>query len=199
MFHRAPFAILGAIVLLFGSLPTVYGSFFETEMSRIRKDAADSYLTRVMSRPNMSTLPSGLLFSLERRGHGDVAPGPEDICEMHYHVRYRWPGTYENTREAPYPVHRSPSQLPLAGMQEAMQYMREGDRWEMVVPYSLAFGEKGLPDRKVPSWVNFRVDMDVYKCVSARGRTSQEIDGVLGPLLKGGVPAKTEEVRYNEL
>ena len=39
----------------------------------------------------------------------------------------------------------------IKGWTEAMQLMREGDKWELVVPSSLAYGERGAGGSIGPS------------------------------------------------
>ncbi|CAG9572801.1 putative peptidyl-prolyl cis-trans isomerase,macrophage infectivity potentiator precursor [Leishmania major strain Friedlin] len=191
-------AAAATLLLLALCVVSVEASYWSEEVNRVRTYAAVNYLERIAKQPNVSALPSGLLFTIERRGFGDRAPAAEDKCEMHYTIHYRFPGIVENTRHHPYPVRRSPSQL-IPGMAEAMQLMREGDRWYLHVPYQLGYGKEGCKEKKVPSLSNLRVEMELYKCESASGKTSAEIDAYLAKYMKTRIPEKAAPVDYTDL
>ncbi|CBZ25768.1 putative peptidyl-prolyl cis-trans isomerase, macrophage infectivity potentiator precursor [Leishmania mexicana MHOM/GT/2001/U1103] len=195
-------SVLGAaatlLLLLTLCVVSVEASYWSDEVNRVRTYAAVNYMERIAKQPNVSTLPSGLLFTIERRGFGDRAPAAEDKCEMHYTIRHRYPSILEDTRHHPYPVRRSPSQL-MPGMAEAMQLMREGDRWYLYVPYQLAYGKEGCKEKNVPSLSNLRVEIELYKCESASGKTSAEIDAYLAKYMKTPIPEKTAPVDYTDL
>ncbi|KAK7199032.1 peptidyl-prolyl cis-trans isomerase, macrophage infectivity potentiator precursor [Novymonas esmeraldas] len=190
--------VLAVAVVLALHAVRVEASYWSDEVNRVRTYTAANYMERMAKKPNVSSLPSGLLFTVERRGSGDRAPAADDKCEMHYTIHNRFPNILENTREHPYPVRRSPSQL-IAGMAEAMQLMREGDRWYLYVPYQLAYGVEGNKEKKVAGLSNLRVEMELYRCASPSGKTSAEIDDYLSPLMKSPMPAKTAPIDYNDL
>lgn len=193
---RRGLTVLAALLLLL--VVRVEASYWSDEVNRVRTQATKMYMERMAQQPNVSALPSGLLFTVEHRGFGDRAPAANDKCELHYTIHHRHPGVIESTRDYPYPVRRAPSQL-IAGMGEALQHMREGDRWFLYVPYQLAYGMEGRKEKRVASMANLRVEMEVYKCPNASGKTSEEIDAYLAPYMKTPMPAKTEFVDYMDL
>lgn len=198
------FAVLPTLVaavtllLLLASAVSVEASYWSDEVTRVRTYAAQHYMDRTAKSANVSALPSGLLVTVLARGSGDRAPAANDVCDVHYTIHHRFPGIIEDTRDKPYPVRRSPSQL-LPGMAEAMQLMREGDRWFLYVPSKLAYGTEGWKERRVAGLANVRVDLAVYKCDNPQGKTSGEIDAYLAPYLKTPMPAKAEPVDYADL
>ncbi|KPA82848.1 putative peptidyl-prolyl cis-trans isomerase macrophage infectivity potentiator precursor [Leptomonas pyrrhocoris] len=193
-----PTALVAALLLLLASAVSVQASYWSDEVTRVRTYAAQHYMDRTAKDPNVSALPSGLLVTILRRGAGDRAPAAEDVCEVHYTIHHRFPGIVDDTRDKPYPVRRSPSQL-LLGMAEAMQLMREGDRWFLYVPSKLAYGTEGWKERRVAGLANVRVDLEVLKCENPRGKTSEEIDAYLAPFLKTPMPAKSMPINYADL
>ncbi|KAG5507061.1 hypothetical protein JKF63_05807 [Porcisia hertigi] len=186
------------LLLITFCVESVEASYWSDEVNRVRTQTASYYMKRMEQQPNVSALPSGLLFTIQRRGFGDRAPGAEDKCELHYTIYRRYPGIVENTHDYPYPVRRSPSQL-IPGMSEAMRLMREGDRWHLYVPYQLAYGKVGNKEKKVAGLANLRVEMELYKCESASGKTSIEIDAYLAKYMKTPMPEKTPRVDYTDL
>ena len=87
---------------------------------------------------NMITTESGLQYEVLVEGTG-ATPGPADTVSAHYH------GTFEDGRVFDSSVERGePIDLPvngvIAGWQEALQMMKEGDKWRLVGPPELGYG-----------------------------------------------------------
>ena len=90
----------------------------------------------------MITTDSGLQYEVLNKGTG-ATPGPTDTVSAHYH------GTFEDGRVFDSSVERgAPIDLPINGVilgwQEALQMMKEGDKWRLIVPPNLAYGEEGV-------------------------------------------------------
>ncbi|KPI83613.1 putative peptidyl-prolyl cis-trans isomerase macrophage infectivity potentiator precursor [Leptomonas seymouri] len=190
MARSAVLTVLVATLLLLASTISVQASYWSDEVTRVRTYSAQHYMDRTSKSPNVSALPSGMLVTVLGRGSGDRAPAANDVCEIHYTIHHRYPGIVDSTRNRPYPVRRSPSQL-IPGMAEAMQLMREGDHWFLYVPSELAYGTKGWKERRVAGLSIVRVDLEVFKCESPHGKTSEEIDAYLAPYLKTPMPPKS--------
>lgn len=166
--------------------------YFERHMDDVRHVAADKYLARQRKLPNASVLPSGLIFSILKRGTGDRAPALDEVCEMHYHGQYRFFETFIDTHENSYPDRKAPADF-IPGIAEALQLMREGDTWNLIVPYTLAYGVEGNKEMNMPSFVNLRYKVELLRCPDGpRGLTSEEIDAFLAPHLKTPMPKKEE-------
>lgn len=182
-----------------GNLVSAQG-FFDREMDRVRSYAAANYMQRIAQRHNVSSLPSGVLFTVAKRGHGTRAPAADDECEMHFTEKFRFDkkGVRETSRGRPYPVRRSPASF-VPGAAEALQLMREGDRWHIYVPFERAYGRDGDETRGVPSLSNMRYDLELFKCPGARGRTSEEIDAYLKPIMKIPMPAPSDAIESADL
>ena len=91
---------------------------------------------------DMTTTDSGLQYEVLVAG-GGATPGPTDTVSAHYH------GTLEDGRVFDSSVERGePIDLPvngvIAGWQEALQIMKEGDKWRLVVPPELGYGAAGV-------------------------------------------------------
>ena len=91
---------------------------------------------------DITTTDSGLQYEVLVTG-GGATPGPTDTVSAHYH------GTFEDGRVFDSSVERGePIDLPvngvIAGWQEALQIMKEGDKWRLVVPPELGYGAAGV-------------------------------------------------------
>ena len=85
---------------------------------------------------------SGLRYEILESGDG-ATPGPTDLVTAHYH------GTFKDGRVFDSSVDRNePIQLPvngvIAGWTEALQMMKEGDKWRLTVPPELGYGAAGV-------------------------------------------------------
>ncbi|EPY30271.1 peptidylprolyl isomerase [Strigomonas culicis] len=173
-------------------------SYWQSEVRRVQNYTAELYMAKISTMDNVSTLPSGLRLTVVKRGHGDVAPAEDDLCEVHYTLYYHYESIIEDTRRRARPVKRRPSDL-VPGMKEAMELMREGDRFFLHLPYYLAYGTDSSKDGKVKPYTNLRCDLEVVKCESPKGKTSEEIEDFLKPHLKLPMPPKTAPVNDDDL
>lgn len=105
------------------------------------------FLAANAKKEGVVALPSGLQYQVLAEGSGKT-PGPNDIVTAHYR------GTTLDGAVF-YDSHRGEGQpdsfhvgAVIPGMGEALQRMREGDKWRLFVPADLAYGERGpLADR----------------------------------------------------
>ena len=100
---------------------------------------------------------SGLQSEILESGSG-ATPGPTDTVSAHYH------GTFEDGRVFDSSVERGePIDLPvngvIAGWTEALQMMKEGDKWCLTVPPELGYGEDGVGPIPGNSTLVFEVEL----------------------------------------
>merc|ERR1719453_247788 len=58
----------------------------------------------------------------------------------------------------------APNQV-IRGWTEAMQYMVEGDKWKLHIPYDLAYGARGRPPR-IPGHSVLVFDIEIHEVLS---------------------------------
>jgi len=85
---------------------------------------------------------TGLQYEILESGEG-ATPGPTDTVTAHYH------GTFEDGRVFDSSVERGePIDLPVNGVipgwVEALQMMKEGDKWRLRIPPELGYGSQGV-------------------------------------------------------
>jgi FKBP-type peptidyl-prolyl cis-trans isomerase FklB len=105
------------------------------------------FLAANAKKEGVVALPSGLQYQVLAKGSGKT-PGPNDTVTVHYR------GTtldgavfYDSHRGEGQPASFHVGAV-IPGMGEALQRMREGDKWRLFVPADLAYGERGpLADR----------------------------------------------------
>merc|ERR1719199_403429 len=101
------------------------------------------YLRAKSKEDGVVVMPSGLMYRvLESGKEGATQPGVHDPCECHYKGKLIDGTVFDSSYERGRPATFAPDQV-IKGWTEAMQLMREGDKWELYIPSELAYGEAG--------------------------------------------------------
>ena len=113
--------------------------FIEQELSQ--DDPGQAYLYINAQNPGVKVMPSGLQFEIIESGEGRSPLATSNVV-THYH------GTFVNGDVFDSSVNRgAPAEFPvnrvIAGWTEALQMMKEGDKWRLVLPPEIAYGERG--------------------------------------------------------
>jgi FKBP-type peptidyl-prolyl cis-trans isomerase len=107
-----------------------------------------SFLAANKAKKGVTTTESGLQYEVIKEGTG-ASPKKTDVVRVHYH------GTLIDGKVFDSSVQRKePAEFPvgrvIAGWTEALQKMKVGDKWKIVIPSNLAYGEKGTPGGPIP-------------------------------------------------
>lgn len=124
-------------------------------------DGQAAYLAWNARRPGWTTTESGLQYRrLGRAAAGEVRPTRADRVRVHYQ------GTFIDGREFDSSWTRGePAMFPVAGVvpgfSEALQLMRPGETFEIVIPADLAYGDKWRGGDRIPpnSALRFRLHL----------------------------------------
>ena len=104
---------------------------------------AEEYLTKNAKQEGVVTLDSGLQYKVLASGAG-ASPKAESKVEVHYRGTLidgtEFDSSYKRGEPASFPVNGV-----IAGWTEALQLMKEGDKWQLAIPPQLAYGERGAP------------------------------------------------------
>jgi FKBP-type peptidyl-prolyl cis-trans isomerase FklB len=105
------------------------------------KEEGDAFMAQNKTRPGVVTLPSGLQYRVLRAGNGPSPKGSDTVA-----VNYK--GSLLNGTEFDSSYKRgTPATFRVDGVipgwTEALQLMKVGDKWELVIPSSLAYGPSG--------------------------------------------------------
>ncbi|MCK5913329.1 MAG: FKBP-type peptidyl-prolyl cis-trans isomerase, partial [Desulfuromusa sp.] len=95
------------------------------------------------------TLESGLQYKVIKAGEG-ASPTAESQVQVHYSGKLldgtEFDSSYKRGEPATFPVNQV-----IAGWTEALQLMKEGDKWQVVIPSELAYAERGAPPTIPPN------------------------------------------------
>ncbi|EEF58836.1 FKBP-type peptidyl-prolyl cis-trans isomerase N-terminal domain-containing protein [Pedosphaera parvula] len=113
------------------------------QQSKKNKAASEDFLAKNAKEKGVKVMPDGLQYKVLEAGNGEK-PTTNDLII----VKYR--GTYVNGTVFDYKEHfLTRSDAGTMGMQEALQQMRVGSKWQIFVPSDLAFGHKGEQALKI--------------------------------------------------
>jgi FKBP-type peptidyl-prolyl cis-trans isomerase FklB len=124
------------------------------------KNAAEgkAFLAENAKKPGFKTLPSGLQYKVITEGKGD-APKATDTVSTNYKGTLingtEFDSSYKRGQPAKFPVNGV-----IKGWTEALQLMKPGAKWALVVPADLAYGDRGAGDAIGPnSTLQFEVEL----------------------------------------
>ncbi len=91
----------------------------------------------------VSQTESGLQYSVVTSGEASApSPGPDDTVVVHYRGTFLDGTEFDSSYSRGVPATFSLNGI-IPGWQEALQLMRAGDKWNVVIPPELAYGPRG--------------------------------------------------------
>lgn len=110
-------------------------------VGEINQQEGEAFLAENKNREGVVALPSGLQYQILNQGTGK-SPSKTDSVTTHYHGTLIdgtvFDSSYERGEPATFPVNGV-----IAGWTEALQKMKEGDKWRLFIPSNLAYGTRG--------------------------------------------------------
>lgn len=113
------------------------------------KKSAD-YLSHNATLPGVVQLPSGIQYSVIKKGDGAVSPGIDSLVTVNYRGMLIDGTEFDSTWAHGAPVTFTVDKV-IRGWQYVIPRMHVGDRWKVVIPPSLAYGEHGALPRIGPN------------------------------------------------
>ena len=124
------------------------------------KNAAEgkAFLAENAKKPGVKTLPSGLQYKVITEGKGE-SPKATDTVSTNYKGTLlngtEFDSSYKRGQPAKFPVNGV-----IKGWTEALQLMKPGAKWALVVPADLAYGDRGAGDAIGPNaTLQFEVEL----------------------------------------
>lgn len=114
----------------------------------LNEQANAAFLAANAKKPGVITTASGLQYRIVQNGFGK-RPTSFDTVTVNYKGQLIDGAVFDSTEPglpANFPVNRV-----IPGWTEALQLMREGDRWQLVIPANLAYGARGQGTAVPPS------------------------------------------------
>jgi FKBP-type peptidyl-prolyl cis-trans isomerase FklB len=120
--------------------------------------AGEAFLAENSAKEGVTALPSGLQYKVITAGEGK-SPQKSDKVTVNYRGTLidgtEFDSSYSRNKPATFGVGQV-----IPGWTEALQLMKEGDKWEIVIPSKLAYGERGAGAKIPPnSTLIFEVEL----------------------------------------
>lgn len=114
-----------------------------TEAAQSNLARGEKFLAENRGKEGVQETKSGLQYRVVKAGEGAV-PGPEDTVRCHYEGTLTsgevFDSSYKRGQPAEFPVGGV-----IEGWTEALQMMKVGSKWEVVLPAKIAYGMRGAP------------------------------------------------------
>eukprot|EP00457_Paulinella_chromatophora_P004829 gb/GEZN01004842.1/.p1 GENE.gb/GEZN01004842.1/~~gb/GEZN01004842.1/.p1 ORF type:complete len:597 (+),score=97.85 gb/GEZN01004842.1/:49-1839(+) len=126
------------------------------------KAEGQKYLEAHNKEEGVITLPSGLQYKVLRSGPEDGrSPGLSSPTLCDYEGRLINGKVFDSSYKRGEPLTCAPKQV-IKGWTEAMQLMKEGDKWELTIPPELGYGERGA-GAKIPGGAVLIFELEMIK------------------------------------
>jgi FKBP-type peptidyl-prolyl cis-trans isomerase FklB len=120
--------------------------------------AGEAFLAENSGKEGVTTLPSGLQYKVITAGEGK-SPQKSDKVTVHYRGTLTDGSEFDSSYSRNKPASFGVGQV-IPGWTEALQLMKEGDKWEIYLPSKLAYGERGAGAKIPPnSTLVFEVEL----------------------------------------
>lgn len=122
--------------------------FRQIAADNARKSAA--YMAKNAKQAGVVQLPSGIQYSVLSKGSGSVHPSVTSTVVVNYRGMLIDGTEFDSTWAHGAPVSFAVDKV-ISGWQDVIPRMRVGDRWRVVIPPQLAYGERGALPRIGPN------------------------------------------------
>lgn len=106
------------------------------------KAEGEAFLEKNKSAEGVTVLPSGLQYKVLAKGEGK-SPKATDTVTVHYKGTLidgtEFDSSYKRNEPTSFPVNAV-----IRGWTEALQLMKEGDKWMLYIPANLAYGDRAV-------------------------------------------------------
>lgn len=109
-------------------------------------EAGKKFLDENKKKPGVITTPSGLQYTVLKEGKGE-SPKATDVVSVFYKGTLINGTPFDATDKEPvsFPVNRV-----IPGWTEALQLMKVGSKFQLAIPYNIAYGERGAGQQIQP-------------------------------------------------
>lgn len=123
-----------------------------------------TFLDNNAEREGVVVTESGLQYRIIEEGDG-ASPTKDDQVTVHYTGRFVdgtvFDSSYEREKPATFPAGGL-----IAGWVEALPMMQVGDKWELVIPASLGYGDRGAGE-VIPGGATLIFEMELLDVIKA--------------------------------
>ena len=120
-------------------------------MQKANKKAGEDFLAKNKAKKGVTVTESGLQYKVIAEGKGKM-PKATDMVSVHYKGTTIDGTVFDDSSKRGEPAVFGVNQV-IPGWSEVLQLMKEGAKYQVVIPSSLAYGERGVPPMIEPNSV----------------------------------------------
>jgi FKBP-type peptidyl-prolyl cis-trans isomerase len=120
----------------------------------------EKFLAENKTKPGVVTTPSGLQYKILTAGKGKKPTASSNVL-VHYTGKTIDGNVFDSSVQRGEPITLGVSGV-ISGWTEALQLMKEGDKWELYIPYNLAYGERGA-GAQIPPYAALIFEVELIK------------------------------------
>lgn len=120
-----------------------------------------AFLENNKKQDGVQVTASGLQYKVVTAGNGKK-PAAEDNVTVHYTGKLVDGTVFDSSLERNEPASFGVNQV-IPGWTEALQLMKEGDKWQLFIPSELAYGEQGAGGGQIPPNATLIFEVELIK------------------------------------
>lgn len=128
--------------------------------SAVAKEQSEKFLEVNKVKEGVITTSSGLQYKVMAKGTGK-SPTATDRVTVHYTGKLTDGTVFDSSIQRGQPATFRVNQV-IPGWTEALQMMKEGDKWTLYIPYEQGYGERGSPPQ-IPPYSTLIFDVELMK------------------------------------
>jgi FKBP-type peptidyl-prolyl cis-trans isomerase FklB len=117
----------------------------------------EKFLAANAKKEGVKTTKSGLQYKVLKEGTGP-SPKATDVVRTHYHGTFINGEVFDSSVERKEPAEFEVNGV-IPGWTEALQLMKVGSKWQLFVPFKLAYGERGFRGIPPAATLIFEVEL----------------------------------------
>lgn len=129
--------------------------------------AGEKFLAENAKKPGVKVLPSGLQYKVITEGHGEV-PKASDEVEVIYEGRLIDGTVFDSTSKHGSKTDKFRANGLIKGWTEALTTMPVGSKWQLYIPYELAYGERRAG--QIPPYSTLVFDLELVSIVKPEAK-----------------------------
>ena len=118
------------------------------EAGEKNKEDGKAFLADNKKKKGVTTTKTGLQYKVLKAGDG-MSPKKTNTVRVHYHGTLTDGTVFDSSVERMEPT-EFPVDRVIPGWTEALLAMKVGDKWQIVIPPELGYGERGTPGGPIP-------------------------------------------------
>lgn len=156
-----------------GTIPPHSTLLFKMELLSVKsqealleehKNQQSAYLDENAQKDGVTVTESGLQYKVLESGNG-ATPTRQDQVKVHYAGRLIDGTEFDSSYRRGESITFGVTQV-IPGWTEALMLMKEGDKWEIALPYTIAYGEGGA-GANIPPYATLVFDVELIEVLKA--------------------------------